>query len=255
MLARCRAALAVLVVFGPACSALGAAERAPIYRMVWNVIPQGSNPDSPAVEPGGEAIRLKLTPPGLFRTDADIKLSTGELLIPTGTQLVKLRSTATLACTFGPMEKAGAESVLFLGSLKRVCLLDSDNDGSFESRFLRVTNGKAYFLLRGTLSARLQPIVPTKLTSIDPTLIENGPRLSVIIAEGSRPDKAITLVADVGNDQWPIPLGFQVRGKGADLPVVFDVYGGRVEIGRASQTSFSVRVLEPFHEEGLDFWD
>lgn len=233
----------------------GATEQLPIYRMVWDIPPQSTMTQMSGLVGGTEFARLKLTPPGLFRATSDVVEPDGSLLVSAGTQLVHLQSATQIACTFGPMKKSGSESVLFLGSLKRVCLLDADNDGKFEARFVRATNGPAFFLLRGRLSDRIQPILPTRLAVIEPNLIENGPRLAIRLAKRSNPDTSVILEADVGGEPSPLALKINIRANVSQLPATFDLYGGAIQVTKAADNKFAVRVLRPFHSQALDFWD
>ena len=149
--------------------------RPPIYRMVWNVAPQGNVGETRTIGPGEVAVTLALTPPALLRTTEDVRDARGEVLAPAGTQFVVLASRARIACTVHQMRRPGIEQALFLGSLKRLCLLDDDRDGRFERRFLRSTNGQAYFLLRGRLSDRQQPIEPVALVEESPAALRDAP--------------------------------------------------------------------------------
>lgn len=232
-----------------------AAAQSQIYRMVWDIPSQSALTQTSDLVGGTEFARLKLTPPGLFQATSDVVEPDGALLVSAGTQLVRLQSAMQIACTFGPTKKNGGESVLFAGSLKRVCLLDADNDGKFEARFLRATNGPAFFLLRGRFSDRVQPILPTRLALIDPNLIENGPRLAIRLAKRSNPDTSVFLEADVGGERSPLPLEITIRADVSQLPATFDLYGGTIQVTKALNNKFAVRVLRPFHSQALDFWD
>lgn len=225
------------------------------YRMVWNVREQGSSIETTDAAEGAEIARIKLTPPGLFRADRNIVDEKGDKLITVGTQLVLLQSQEVIACTIGPVRKGGAERALFFGSLKRVCLVDTDRDGKFDSRFTQATNGPAFFLLRGRLSGRIQPIAPVALVQLDPDLIEGGPRISIRLEKGSRVDRYVALEADVGNDRHPFPIALNIKADTAALPKTFPLYGGEIQISGVKNGAFKVAVINSFQVEEIDFWD
>lgn len=248
------AGLLAVCLIGASASA-GAPDAQPIYRLVWNIAPQNPMAEAREIAPGGAVARLKLTPPALFSAPRDIVDEKGEVLVAAGMQLVGLKSDAVIACTIHSVPKPGGQALLFLGALKRVCLIDADRDGAFETRFLRATNAPAFFLLRGRLSDRQQPILPIRLTRLDPEDIYRGPRIVIMLSKSSRTDKTIVLDTDVGNDDRPFSLSAKVRVSGALLPTVVDLYGARIEVSKGPAGTITVRALTPFQAEALDFWD
>lgn len=247
---------AALALAGLGLSAAAAAqERPPIYRMVWNVRPQGLVGETRIIRPAERALTLALTPPALFRTAQDVRDAQGEVLAPAGTQFVGLLSAARIACTIHQMERRGVEQALFLGSLKRICLIDADRDGRFERRFLRSTNGQAFFLLRGRLSDRQQPIEPVALIEEDVGSLRGAPTIQVKLDRGSEADQRVILTMEVGGDGHGFALGPRLVRRAPSLPATFDLYGGRIEVAPQPDGTFRVRTLAPFSAQHLDFWD
>lgn len=247
------AALALASLCCPA--AAGAQQRPPIYRMVWNVEAQGTIGETHVVRPGEVALTLQLTPPALFRAARDVRDNAGNVLLPAGLQLVGLQSEARIACTIRQTERRGAEQLLFLGSLKRICLIDADGDGRFERRFLRSTNGQAFFLLRGRLSDRQQPIEPAELVALPPAATEGPPVIEVTLDRSSRADRRVLLTVAVGAAGHGFALGGRLSANASSLPAAFDLYGGRIEVSSRPDGSFAVRTLARFSASALDFWD
>ena len=229
-------------------------EDRPIYRMVWNV-DQAAPLESVQVSPGDEILRLKLVPPALYQAVTDVRSAQGSVVIPAGMQLVGIKSDVRMACTFSPMRKAGTDNVLFLGALKRICLIDRTGDGAFDASFERATNHGAFFLLRGRLPERLQDVTPAELAALRPDEIDDGPRLSLKLSRNSRIDGTTTVIGDVGGDEEPISLVFRVKLRPADFPAIVPAYGGAVRLSPTQGGAYTVSASGKFDASELDFWD
>ena len=240
------ASIALMLPVAPSASA------GPIYRLRWNI-------PVPQVETGPveittkqELLRLPLAPPALFETPADVVDTEGRTLVPGGMQLVGMVSDAAIACTIHKLAKKGADAALFLGSLKRICLVDEDRDGQYDGYFVRATNAPAYFLLRGRLGA-WQPIRKARLLSIAPERIIDPPRVALFAS--ASPGKWVELWANAGNDRDPFPLRGGKRFNAAQLPADFPLYGGHVILAANKTGTFTATLKGPFEAELLDFWD
>jgi hypothetical protein len=226
----------------------------PIYRLKWNVAPTAGNDVFREYKPGDEVLRLPLQPLGLFETTDDIVENNGDLLIPKGQQVVQIVSDAKIACTIHSVKKNGLESIGFFGSLKRICLYDSNVDGLYDQRFLRATNYPAYFLLRGRLSGGMKEIRPTKLESISPDKVFAPPRVALKL-KASEKSERFALVADVGGDWSPFNLIDGLSGKTSQLPQSFEFYGGIIDVKKSPSGRFLIRTRGTFSAQDLDFWD
>lgn len=245
-------ALAVPLAAAQAQAQAGAAPR---YRMIWNLLPQGVPGETRTVRSREIALTLPLVPTGLFVARADVRDPSGRVWAPAETQFVEVSSVPRIACTIHQMQRRGAEQLMFVGSLMRVCLVDSDLDDRFESRFRRSTNKMAFFLMRGRLSNPGDPIEPAGLERVDPTEIRDAPAIRVRLAGSTRPGGRIRLSATVGKERNGFPLAFGASARVADGPVLFDLYGGRMEVTPRADGAFDVRTLAPFWGHGFDFWD
>jgi hypothetical protein len=230
------------------------AKSKPIYRLKWNIGPTAANNEFREFKPGDEVLRLILQPPGLLQATEDILEPNGDLLIPKAQQLVQLVSESKIACTIHSVKKNGAESIGFFGSLKRVCLYDSNNDGLYDLRFLRATNYPAYFLLRGRLSGGMKPIRPSTLETLAPDEIDGPPRVALKL-QTSEKSGYFALIADVGDDWSPFGLNAGLRGNVTQLPLSFEFYGGIVDVKKSSNGTYLIRTRGTFSAQDLDFWD
>lgn len=245
---------AALAGFGLVAATPVHSEDRPIYRMVWN-IDQTAPLDSIQVNAGDEILRLKLVPPALYQAVTDVRSAQGMVVIPAGMQLVGIKSEVRMACTFSPVRKAGADKVLLLGALKRICLIDRTGDGLFDASFERATNYGAFFLLRGRLPERLHSVIPTELAALKPEEIGDGPRLSLKLGGDSKIHGTTTVIGDVGRDEDPIPLVFRVKLKPADFPAIIPAYGGAVRLSPNQNGVYTVSASGKFDASELDFWD
>jgi len=244
--------IALMALAGLTAAAPAAGEDAPAYRMVWNILPQGEVGKTKLIGEGAEIAELKLTPPALYRVPADVHDERGKILLPEGVQLVGLQSEVRMACTINPISKSGPNAILFAGGVKRICLIDQDGDGQFESQMRLSTNEiYFYFRLRGRLPDRRASITPIELESLPPTDIEYGPLITIYLKRRDSPDQPVDLTATVGS----FDLVPRYRADFAGLPRDFQIYGGIIHIASSPDGRFEASITKPFVGQELDFWD
>lgn len=244
--------IAVLAIAGMTAAAPAVGEKAPTYRMVWNILPQGEVGKTRLIADGAEVVELKLTPPALYRVPADVYDERGKILLPEGVQLVGLQSDVRMACTINPISKSGPKAILFTGGVKRICLIDQDGDGRFESKYLLSANEVYfYFRLSGRLPVSRKSIAPIELDSLSPEEIEYGPLITIYLRHGDKPDQPVEMAATVGSfDLFP-----NYRVDLADLPQDFQLYGGAIRIARSTDGRFEASIIKEFDSRELDFWN
>ncbi|TIX51824.1 lipocalin family protein [Alteraurantiacibacter aquimixticola] len=117
-------------------------------------------------------VDVPLQPKKAYVLDEELKTSDENVFLPSGTQMVSMRSRYSILCSHVETE-AG-----FLNPLRRVCVGDFDRDGSYE-RAWQFSSGQPVW----EFSARV-PVAPLSISSpslvpISPDDLANLPRLEI----------------------------------------------------------------------------
>lgn len=122
------------------------------------VVPAGTFADAKTIERGNVVFKVKPLPRKLYATTGDVTATGGQRLLPEGAQLYSMIGRHLLACSQAP----GPEG--YDSHSSRICLLDSDDDGKFDSYFERHT-GKAFLTSDGmwyAMNGNPGPALPLK---------------------------------------------------------------------------------------------
>ncbi len=149
------------------------------------------------VAPRDSIFRAKLVPSQLFEAVEDVTSTDGKPLIPAKMQLVRMASSKPMICTL----VAGADDTLSFKN--RVCLLDSNADGSFESYFLKglgradFTTDRMWFAMNSRIPKNQSRTGVVDVREIDKSLLSTKPEILLNYDEVRDSTRKILLSARV----------------------------------------------------------
>lgn len=140
------------------------------YELNWIIGPHQIPSGDFWVRKMGQIVETRLLPPELYAAEAPVAAADGTLLMAAGQQIARLRARQLIACNIrrGPGGRA---------SSKRVCLVDTDNDGRFDSYFERGTGGYYWFELSGEIPERMRGIAAPAFRTLPPGEMADAPIL------------------------------------------------------------------------------
>lgn len=151
-------------------------------------------------------VATRLLPTGLFVANAPVTAADGTILMGVGQQLVKLHARQLTACN---LSRGMTGRVVN----KRVCLIDTDNDGTFDSYFERGSNPSNFFLeWTGHIPETLDRIAAPSFRTAPAAEMTDAPAIRLLFAR----------ILD-GGLRLPITL----RHDGRNLAIFFFEFGGR----------------------------
>lgn len=184
------------------------AAKADVYEAVWQL--EQTDP-APKIMPTSKFLDLggskdiyetRLIPDRLFVAANDAKSANGIALFERGTQLVEMEYPNLLVCSLVP------GLIGTLSNTKRVCLLDEDGDGDFDSYFTRIlgrdffASDMLWFVMNAKIPAKRDKFdgsgfsinqidnklfqEPIKFTLSDASVSSSGDRLSMSVIIGNR---------------------------------------------------------------------
>jgi hypothetical protein len=165
------------------------------YQVAWEVAPIRTIESDLWVHPDNEVFRTKLIPRRLFRPKTEIRSSDGALLLGQGNQLVEMDYSKPMVCTL----ERGPETTLSFSN--RICLLDDNRDGRFESYFLKglgkslLTSDFMWFAMNAKIGGNFKALGNVDLEEIDKNLFDNAPNLILKYMSISDGSKRISLQA------------------------------------------------------------
>jgi hypothetical protein len=148
--------------------------------------------------------QTRLLPDRLFQADSDLKSQTGTPLLGKGTQLVGLEFSTPLVCT---LFEGSSETI---SSEKRVCLLDENGDGVFDSYFLRPLHSNLlsysgkWYALQGKIPKKMDSLLATgfSLSEISNKLFKNQIPFSLVNASISKTGEKLSMDAIIDGGAW-----------------------------------------------------
>jgi hypothetical protein len=203
------------------------------YQVAWRLGPVERTGLSEWVKRNKTIYSVSLLPERLFQTTEAVRSADGTLLLNSGMQLVAMDSQKTMACSlFRGIAPSVAEA-------NRICLIDGDRDGRFESFLTRGFKPGFYggegqlFGLAGKI-AEVKPMPPVALTVIESNAFTNPPKMKVVyntISDGNRntliythlgslitlPNECPTYISDGSGD---MAVGAACRMPGATVRAV-----------------------------------
>jgi len=155
---------------GEAATADASPGRKDALQIDWE-IPQGAfAPEKLQAEKRGVSFTFNLVPAHLLVTDQVVTTVDGQAVLPSGAQLYRMVGPKLLACSQDQFP-AGQ-----LGTGNRVCVLDEDGDGRFDSYFLRsmgrsfLAGDMMWFAMNDNMpspAGRLQPFTASDGNPLD----------------------------------------------------------------------------------------
>lgn len=175
------------------------------YQIAWKLAPATSVASEAWVRKNRDVVRTRMLPERLFAAGADIRSATGELLVPKDMQLLGMDYRRAMVCSVavGPVGSRTAG--------KRVCLLDEDGNGSFDSFFDR-TMGRStfntdgyWFIMNQPLDTGRAPVGAVTLVPIASERFDQKLELSLRYASISDRAQATFFRARTGNAFFSVP--------------------------------------------------
>jgi hypothetical protein len=230
---RCRPRFAAcLLLIAVAASPANAANEVD-YQVAWRLGPVERVGLSQWVKRNETIYSVSLVPERLFQTTEAVRSADGMLLLNSGMQLVGMDSRTAMVCSlFRGLSPSLAEA-------NRICLIDGDRDGRFESFLTKGFKPGLYggegqlFGLAGKF-AEVRPMPPITLTVIESNAFTNSPKMKVVyktISDGNRntliythlgslitlPNECPTFISDGAGD---LAVGQVCRMPGATVRAV-----------------------------------
>lgn len=169
------------------------------YQAVWQLGTLEKASQAGWVKPGKEIYRIPLLPVRLFEVPETISISGGSVLLSKGSQLILMESKKYIACSL----ERGSKNTL--SEKNRVCLIDSDLDGVFDSYLLRSFRAGFYggegqnYALAGKFNEDIRSIGSIKLLEIDPKLYLRAPHILLTFGSISDKSQSFLTYTSVGN--------------------------------------------------------
>jgi hypothetical protein len=120
------------------------------YRLEWRIEAQPIPEQDFWVKEQGVVVKTRLLPKELYVADSAIFGQNKELLIPSGTQLVRFYGNDFVVCNVLAATSGLAKN-------RRVCIADQDHDGLPDGSFTHGLGGKFWFTLWGNYSGKPLP--------------------------------------------------------------------------------------------------
>ena len=154
--------LFVLTAIGAVFGSSNALANEPVsYELHWVIAPHEIPAEPSWYKKQAQIVETTLIPTELYSTESEILMQNGKPLLPAGSQLARLSSRLFIVCNIRKT-KSG------LSSRKRVCLVDSDNNGKVDFYFTRGSGGYYWFKLDGEIPSKTKPIEPVALKKTAP---------------------------------------------------------------------------------------
>ncbi len=157
---------AQIVVLAIAAMAMPAAAGEPTLASTWQIVAQATDASPRTARSGDMLWQQPLVAAQVAVLSGDAADPKGKILLPSGTQLMKMASgDAEVFCDLNP-RKAGAAEMMLLGSLGETatCLVDRDHDGRLDGHFTKKVQYEGVPIIRGGYPADPEAITPTSFT-------------------------------------------------------------------------------------------
>lgn len=225
------------------------------YQIAWKLAPAASVQPEAWVRKNRDVVRTRMLPERLFAAGADIRTPAGELLVPKGMQLLGMDYARAMACSVAP-GPAGSRA-----ATKRVCVLDEDGDGDFDSFFDR-TMGRSTFNTDGHWFIMNQPLDPGRAPVAAVTLVpipseRFDQKLELSLRYNSISDRArgTFFTARVGNAFFNVPCPAYLPETGATpaLRQTCEVAGTTITLAGRRKDELLMRLGGSFGEQRVRF--
>lgn len=126
------------------------------------------------VEEQGVVAEARLFPTRLLAATQDVLADNDRMLLPEGAQLWPLRGDLRVYCN---LEKT--EDRAYRSGRKRVCVVDEDADGVFDTYFERGVNGPRSIALYADIKTNRKPVRAFTFEELQPSDAKNAPYASL----------------------------------------------------------------------------
>jgi hypothetical protein len=226
-----------------AATALAAAPTGREVTALWNIQGSGTWPAPRELAKGDALLELPILPPGLIELSEDLPggtLRAGELLYKLTAQ------SGTVYCTVDAQPMIGNENKF--GHTILVCLVDADNDGTFEGSFRRRASAGVP-LIFGEVPAKLQPVGPARYEQRPPSSIGGAFLMRILLDGDPAKPKALRFTysagAADGEEANIMKLSEYAEVPNKNYPRQFEVLGGLFELTGVKDGKAVVRMISP----------
>lgn len=147
-------------------------DRGDRYALYWTIAESPVRAGDFWVKEQEAIVETRLWPVALYTTDSIINAADGTLLVPAGAQLVRVTGDRLLVCT-------QQKTMTGVSKSKRVCLVDTNGDGSVDASFSKGLGGTGWIAFSGTYSdSKAQPVSGVTLRELDPREMVGAPYIS-----------------------------------------------------------------------------
>lgn len=224
------------------------------YQIAWKLGPSPTKPGG-WVQKNNEVVRTRMLPERLFVAAADVRSASGELLVPKGMQLLGMDFSRPLVCSVakGPAASRAAS--------KRVCLLDEDGDGDFDSWFDRVMGRSTFrsdgfwFIMNQTLDANRAPLAPVTLTAVPSDQFDQKLDFELRYQSISDRSRVTTFSVKVGGSFYILPCGAYIPEGPASAAALSgcEVAGVTMNLAGRRKDELLIRLAGDFADQRVRF--
>lgn len=225
------------------------------YQIAWKLAPAVDAKPEAWVKKNRDVVRTRMLPERLFAADADIRSAAGELLLPKDMQLLGMDYARAMVCSVasGPAGSRAAG--------KRVCLLDEDGDGDFDSFFDRTLGRSSFntdghwFIMNQPLDRGRAPVGPVTLVPIASERFDQKLELSLRYNSISDRAQATFFTARAGNAFFTVPCSAYLPETGATSTPrsTCEVGGMTITLAGRRKDELLMRLTGSFGEQRVRF--
>lgn len=236
------------------------------YVLSWDIAPHEVPPEPFWVKEQAEVVSTRLLPRELLAPATDVVDAKGKLQVPAGHHMVAVSSPYPLVCNVNPAATGRAKS-------KRICLLDTDADGLFETAFSNGKGGRYWMTLEDDLEDEKQyPVTPVAMNALDPADMDDAPYISFHYQRILDGGLTLPLTQEGGNVvRFHFKVGVEREGKrewmvrecrspeapsqcaSANFPSELAIAGLKLKLLDRRKEDVLVQIVEPFGGQPVRF--
>ncbi len=238
------------------------------YALYWTIGETPLRDDDFWVREQESIVETRLWPVALYATEKPITDAAGTLLVPAGTQFVRVTGDRLLVCT-------QVKTLTGLSKSKRVCLADLDANGAIDASFAEGMGGTSWIVFSGKFSnSKSQPVSGVTLQEISPLEMKGAPYASFhyqrildgglqfpLTQEGGHKVRFHFKVGKTEKEHrtWVVrecsELGQPNFCASANFPSHMIIAGLDLELLERRKEDIRIRMIQPFHGQRVRFVD
>jgi|GEM_PF-5246785 len=241
-------------VFAFAGPALGQRPQRPppeSFAVMWQVVPDRPVAPTLWVTVRNTITSAKLEPRRAFALDAEARAADGALLLPAGAPLIWLAARTMAACGAEPPRERGLTAVWQFGTDRYICFTDQDRDGRFDQTFPMRTGTFGFLFGAGRLPRERQTIAPVAYSERSPDSVPNPPRLYVRYENFASFVGLLIFQVCFAERGVAVCLNPQARVRHSEIPVEFELLGGRFRVDAKVENRVQVTMVSPLVSQPL----